>query len=111
MQKIKPIDVNLEASLLNVMSHRDNYEKYIEHIDLKRVLPNTSILLKDYKKYFDIYKDQKAINFGDFFTHFSQNWHTRDLEAHDIDYYRDYVFPTILSIKDGAVEDTINTLL
>lgn len=107
----KTIDIALEASLLNVMSYRQNYEKYIQYIDLKRVLPNTSLLLKDYKKYFNMYPNNERIQLGDFYTHFSQTWHQGDLEKHDLDYYQEYVFPAIEKVENADIEATILSLI
>lgn len=95
-KKIIAKDVTLEANLLKIMTNKENYTKYISFIDLKRTLPNTKTLLLDYQKYFDLYPEAVNVDLsGDFYTQFSQSWHNKDLEAQDIDYYRDYVFPAI----------------
>ncbi len=92
---IQPRDIILESALLSTMSNRQNYDLYINSVDKKRLLPATSLLLMDYKKYFDMYKVHNTVDFGQFLTQFSQNWHNKDLDQLDIEYYRDYVFPAI----------------
>lgn len=95
MSKIKPKDIALETSLLKNMSVAETYTKYIKNIDHKRILPNTSLLLMDYGKYFQTFPTHKEIDFGEFYTKFANEWHAKDLDQQDIEYYRDYVFPAV----------------
>ncbi len=92
---IQPKDIILESALLSTMSHKQNFTQYVNSVDKKRLLPATSLILGDYAKYFDMFPEHKEVDFGQFFTQFSQNWHNKDLDQLDIEYYRDYVFPAI----------------
>ncbi len=95
MTTIQPKDIILESALLSTMSHRENFTLYVNSIDKKRLLPATSLLLTDYEKYFKLFPDHEIVDFGQFQTQFTQNWHNKDLDQLDIEYYRDYVFPAI----------------
>lgn len=108
---IEPVDVALEASLLNVMSLKQNFDLYNLYIDYKRVLPNTASVLKDYKKYYELYSEHEKINWDLFYTQFSQNWHAKDLENNDIEYYRDYVFKAIKEAENKDVESCLLGLM
>ena len=95
-------DIRLESSLLKAMSVKKNFDTFSEFVDFKRLLPNTSLILKDYKKYFEAFVDHEVINWGTFTTQFAQQWHSRDLDEDDIVYYRDTVIPLIeqVDLKD-----------
>ncbi len=95
MTTIQPKDIILESALLSTMSHKENFTVYVNSIDKKRLLPATSLLLTDYEKYFKLFPDHLVVDFGQFQTQFTQNWHNKDLDQLDIEYYRDYVFPAI----------------
>ena len=86
--------MRLEGALLKAMSVRKDYEKFIKTLDVKRLNPITSILLADYKRYYDKYK--KDINFDDFYLSFC-DWHKRDLDDIDLNQYRETVFPAIMN--------------
>lgn len=101
----------LEASLLKILSSKDNYFHYIDLIDSKRLLSNTSLLLRDYKRYYETYSDHSTIDFGLFFSQFAQNWHIKDLSAVDIEYYKDYVFPAIENANSVETESCLIGLL
>lgn len=96
MTTIQPKDIILESALLSTMSHRHNFTLYVNSIDKKRLLPATSLLLTDYERYFKLFPEHDTVDFGQFQTQFTQNWHNKDLDQLDIEYYRDYVFPAIL---------------
>ncbi len=106
----KPEDIRLESSLLKAMSKRKNFDTFAEFIDVKRLLPNTSLLLKDYKKYFEAF-DHECIHWGTFTTEFAQHWHSRDLDEDDIVYYRDTVIPLIDKVDDQDVKGVLVGLL
>lgn len=108
---IEPKDVGLEASLLKVMSSRQYFDMYQNFIDHKRILPDTATLLKDYKKYFDLYVEHNEISWELFYTQFSQNWHQKDLESNDIEYYRDSVFPAIKKVNNQDAETCLLGLM
>lgn len=95
MTTIQPKDIILESALLSTMSHKQNFTLYVNSIDKKRLLPATSLLLTDYEKYFKLFPEHETVDFGQFQTQFTQNWHNKDLDQLDIEYYRDYVFPAI----------------
>lgn len=109
-QEVKPDDIRLESSLLKAMSVRKNFETFVEFIDVKRLLPNTGLLLKDYKKYFESF-EHETINWGTFTTEFAQHWHSRDLDEDDIVYYRDTVIPLIEQVEDQDVNGVLVGLL
>ena len=92
------------------MSNRKNFDTFAEFIDVKRLLPNTSLLLKDYKKYFDSF-DHETIDWGTFTTEFAQHWHSRDLDEDDIVYYRDTVIPLIDQVNDVDANNVLVGLL
>ncbi len=93
------------------MSKRKNFDTFAEFIDVKRLLPNTSLLLKDYKKYFDSFAEHSEIDWGTFTTEFAQHWHSRDLDEDDIVYYRDTVIPLIDKVDDQDVKGVLVGLL
>lgn len=107
----KPEDIRLESSLLKAMSRRKNFDTFAEFIDVKRLLPNTGLLLKDYKKYFDSFAEHGTIDWGTFTTEFGQHWHTRDLDEDDIVYYRDTVIPLIDQVEEQDVNGVLVGLL
>lgn len=111
MAKIKKPNVEIETALLQNMSDRNTYEKYIKHVDMKRVFPNTKILLEDYGRYFKLYPDRASVDWGEFYTQFTQNWHSKDLEQQDIEYYRDYVFPAVDKCPDRDTEKCLEGLI
>lgn len=103
-------DVILESSLLKAMSVRKNLETFIDYIDVKRLLSNTALLLKDYKKYFDSF-EHDMIDWGVFTTQFSHQWHAKDMDEDDISYYRDTVIPLISKASDADVNNVLIGLL
>ena len=112
MQKtITPPDTKLESGILGCLSHRENWDLYSTYADNKRLLPNTVVLLQDYKKYFETYKDHESIDWGVFYTAFSQVWHEKDLEDQEIDYYKTYVFPAIQAADSTAVNECLLKLI
>lgn len=99
-------DVTLEASLLKTLSVKKHYDQFINVLDVKRLIPTTASLLKDYKKYFDKYNND--IDFEVFYQDFSQNWHRRDMTEYDLKYYRETVLPLIAESKiDTSVYITL----
>jgi len=111
MTTIKAIDVTLEKALLKDFLNRETYEKYIEVVDFKRLLPNTKLLLQDYGIYYNLYPETKNIDLGVFYTHFAQDWHTKDMEQNDLEYYRDAVFPAIDSCEAMEAEKCLLGLM
>lgn len=116
MKKIREEHLAVETALLKALQTRENYNKYISQIDLKKVLPNTKLLLNDYTKYFDTYKEHAQIDFDLFYTDFSQFWHQNDsnFTTQDVEYYRDYVFPAVNSFElkeDSNVIQALNKKL
>lgn len=91
----KKVDLKLETSLLKAMSVKLNYDMYHSFIDYKRVMPITALLLQDYKKYFNRHVDRTCINFNEFYTYFSNEWHQNNLATHELQEYRDHVIPAI----------------
>jgi len=75
------------------------------------VLPTTKLLLADYARYFELYKEHDTVDFGQFQTQFTQNWHNKDLDVLDIEYYRDYVFPAISKVESGNSEECLLGLM
>jgi len=110
-QEVKPEDIRLESSLLRAMSVKKHYDTFAEFIDLKRLLPNTALLLKDYKKYFESFAEHIEINWGTFTTEFAQHWHSKDLDDDDIAYYRDTVIPLIEQVPDPDVNGVLVGLI
>lgn len=104
MITIAAVDPTMDASLLNVMSKKANYIQYSQFINNKVLLEPTTILLKNYKKYFDLYPDHEKINFETFYTQFSQNWEVNELSSEDLLYFRDYVIPAAKHTADDDSE-------
>lgn len=102
MKQIKQDDITLEASLLKALAVKGNYDKFIDVLDKKRLITITANLLKDYKNYYDLYKED--INWSTFYTEFVHNWHKRDMDEHDLAYYRETVFPLI---QNSEVDDSV----
>lgn len=106
MKPIELPDIQLEASLLKALAIKNVYNKFVGVLDHKRLIPTTAILLKDYKTYYEQY--DKDIDWGVFYTEFAHNWHTRDMDEHDLVYYRETVFPLI---QQSIVDDNVYTAL
>jgi len=104
MTILKAINPVLETTLLKNLSVEVVYSKYIQYIDYKRLLPTTKILLEDYQRYFNLYPNHTMVDWGHFYTQFAQNWHLKDMEQSDIDYYRDYVFPAIENCAELEID-------
>lgn len=102
MKKNKQEDISLEASLLKALAIKDNYDKFINVLDKKRLIKNTSDLLLDYKLYYEQYNED--INWSTFYTEFAHNWHKRDMDEHDLAYYRETVFPLV---QNSIVDDNV----
>lgn len=111
MKTLKPVDMAVETALLKSMTIRANYEQYVHYVDIKKVLPTTQLLLRDYAKYYNLYQEHSNIDLGKFYTHFAQNWHKNDLEVHEIEYYRDYVLPAISNCVEQEVEKCLLGLI
>lgn len=99
---IKKEDVELEASLLKSLSTKKNYEQFMKVLDTKKLIPVTNLLLNDYKKYYEKYNED--VNWETFYTEFTHNWHRKDLDAQDMDYYRETVFPLV---RGATVKDSL----
>ncbi len=84
------------------MAVKKNYDSFIKCLDIKRLIPITVNILKDYKKYYEQYNAD--IDFSTFYTEFAHNWHKRDMDEHDLAYYRETVFPLI---QNSVVDDSI----
>lgn len=112
MKKVEKIDVKIETALLKTLQDREKYDKYISQVNLKKVLPNTKLLLEDYAKYFELYKQDTTIDFDKFYSHFSQFWHQNDekFTLQDLEYYRDYVFPAVNSFVVDESEPVLKAL-
>lgn len=112
MKKVEKIDVKIETALLKTLQDREKYDKYISQVNLKKVLPNTKLLLEDYAKYFELYKQDKTVDFDKFYSHFSQFWHQNDekFTLQDLEYYRDYVFPAVNSFVVDESEPVLKAL-
>lgn len=102
--------MSIELELLQALSHKDNYKKYEPHINYKRLMEDTRIILTDYGRWFDLYKNKDQIDFGSLATHFTQDWHKKDLDDDDIDYYVKEVFPRLEENKDIDCSRTILSL-
>lgn len=103
--------IEIETALLKAMANRDNFELYSKSINKKRLYEATGVLLEDYEKYFDLYKEHKQIDFELFYTQFSQSWHNTDFDNEDINYYRDYVIPAINKADTKEVETSLLGLI
>ena len=108
---IQPKDIALETALLKTMSCKQNFDLYINSVDQNRVLPDTKLLLADYAKYFKLFPEHETLDFGQFQTQFTQNWHNKDLDQLDIEYYRDYVFPAIQKYNNPDTEHCLLGLM
>ena len=109
-QDIKPEDKQIEKALLKVMCVRKNYETFAEHIDFKRLLPNTGVLLKDYGRYFESF-DHGEIDWPTFITEFGQNWHSRDMDNEDVALYRDTLIPMVEGVEEDDANAAMESLL
>jgi KaiC/GvpD/RAD55 family RecA-like ATPase len=84
----------IESALLNIMSKRQNYEEYIQYVDMKGVFKDTALILKDYGEYYKLYPNHSSIDLGLFATHFFQEWHTK-LDDTEKNYYKESVFKAV----------------
>lgn len=84
------------------MANRDTFTYYRKYLDGKWVIPQTKILLSDYKKYYDMYPEHGEINFDVFLTHFTTSWHNVDMSQDDMAFYCDNIIP---KLKEEPEED------
>lgn len=93
-----------EHNLLKALSTRDCLNKYLPLVKKHTVLPETYMLLEDFKKYLDSYPDKDEINFKTFGTWFSS--------AHS-SYKEDKLkfFLAVIDNIDSADEDEVDDLL
>jgi len=108
---INPVDTGLESNLLRAMSVKSNYDLYSEAIDSTRLLSTTKLLLQDYEKYFTTHTAHESIDWGVFYTAFSQQWHARDMDKQDIENYKTYIFPKIMGTQEVDIKDCLLHLL
>ena len=104
-KEVKQEDISLEASLLNALAIKKNYDQFVKLLEPKKLISITAELLKDYKKYYEKY--QKDIDWQLFYPEFCE-WHKKDLDADDLAYYRDTVFKLI---KESVNENIYVSLL
>jgi hypothetical protein len=100
--------MQIELTLLKALSTKYNYDKYIALVDKERLMQDTSLMLDDFGKYYDRYPNHKDIEYGTFYAHFAQDWHKKDLDNEDINYYRKTVIP---ALEKHADDDTQSVLL
>lgn len=104
-KEIRQEDISLEASLLNALSIKKNYDQFIKVLEPKKLISITAELLKDYRKYYEKY--EKDIDWQLFYPEFCE-WHKKDMDADDLKYYRDTVFKLI---KESPNENIYVSLL
>lgn len=104
------IDAMAEVALLKALANKDNFDLYEHSINKKRVLPQTLLMLDDYKKYFEMYPEHGQINFGLFYTQFSQAWH-EDTDEQEMEYYKNYLFPALDKINVEEIESCLLGLM
>ena len=95
-------DISLESSLLKALAIKKNYEQFAQVLDTKRLIPLMAGLLKDYDKYYKKY--EKDINWDEFYTEWAHNWHAKDMDERDVEYYREQVFPLI---RNSKIENSV----
>lgn len=88
-------EITAEFSLLKMFLNKDIYNTYTKSLDHRRLMPSTALLLKDYEKYFSQYPQDNIIVLERFYSHFTQEWHRRDLDESDIEIYNNQIFPNI----------------
>lgn len=111
VQTVSQKDIQVETNILKAMSNRFNFETYGDSIDKKVLFPATKEVLKNYEKYFELYKEHKEVDFKLFYTEFAQSWSSDNLDSEDITYYRDYVFPSIVEADTQDVEKSLLGLM
>jgi len=98
---ITKFDIELEASLLKALQKKENFDRFEKVINKTKLIPQSRLLINDYKKYYDTY--HKDIELNTFYNEFSQNWH-KELDEQDLEYYRHTVFPLI---SQAEINDTL----
>lgn len=93
-----------DATLLKIMSERENYESYIDYVKFDALAEESQILLKDYRKYFSEF-DHEAIDFEEFPTWFHQVRHPDLPTAGHKVYNR--IFTHIQKTKADTAENVI----
>lgn len=97
--------IQAEFALLKALAHKPNFDAYYESLDEKLLTDDTKLLLHNYKKYYELYGSDD-IDFNAFYSHFSQNWNS-DLDADDMEYYKQQVIPNIVSIRDSQIGNSL----
>lgn len=95
MEVISPKEVILEAQLLKLMAIKSNFDQYNSYIDYKRILPESLVILTDYKKYYELYQEHAEIDWNVFYTHFSQTWHTSSNDNIIVEDFIAHILPAI----------------
>ncbi len=98
----------LEKNLLHSLARRDYYEQYRRYLPRKsRLLPTTDLLLRDYKKYYDLYPEHTEIDFEEFASLFVSTWHTNDLPDEELNFYTSNVLPKLTEEWDEDAEKSL----
>jgi hypothetical protein len=98
----------LEKNLLHSLSRREYFEQYRRYLPRKsRLLPTTDLLLRDYKRYYDLYPDHTDIDFEEFSSLFISTWHNEDLPDEDLQFYSNNILPKLLESPDEEAEKSL----
>jgi hypothetical protein len=106
MDKSIKSKVLTEKSLLSALSSRKHYDMYIAYVDIKRLLPETALILDCYGDYYKTYPESTYIDWDEFTLQFKTNWHAKDLADNMVDWYVEAI-NSISQLK----EDNVSTAL
>lgn len=84
----------IESALLKALALRENYNNYIDYVIAGGLMPETKIILEDYRKYYDLY-DHTSIDFNAFWTQFYTNWSGKTVNDDDL-----HLLKTIITTVD-----------
>lgn len=104
MSKLSSIQKStiIEAALLKALAVREHYNNYYDFINQERLLDETKVLLESYKKYYELYPNHGEISFDAFLTQFTTNWHSKDMNDDDSDWYKEIIQRVASSDKVNA---------
>jgi hypothetical protein len=86
----------LEKNLLHALANQEIYRSYRKYLPKRgRLLPTTSLLLRDYSRYFDVYPNHEKIDFEEFSSLFVTTWHSNDLVDEELTFYIENILPRL----------------
>jgi replicative DNA helicase len=95
-----------DITLLQLMKHRDAYEKYYHHVKKEGLNKQGDLILEDLVRYFNAFPNETVVNIDQFVTLFFQRWHI-NLSEQECKDYREKLFPRMMQESGIAGEQLV----